>query len=81
MKKIISLLLLLSLNLVAAPTYEESQLMKEYSKLLDEGYEFNDLRLNEIESLALANNNNYFLRDWIAGSYLFFFAIFALICF
>ena len=71
MQKIISLLLLLSLNLVAAPTYEESQLMKEYSKLLNEGYEFNDLRLNEIESLALANNNNYFLRDWIAGSYLF----------
>lgn len=70
-KKILTLLILLSLNIDANPSYEESALINEYQKLLIEGYEFNDLRLNEIENLAISNNDYYFLRDTIAGSYLF----------
>ncbi len=71
MQKLIYFLLLISLNINANPSYEESQLINEYQKLLIEGYKFNDLRLNEIENLATSNKDYYFLRDAIAGSYLF----------
>lgn len=73
MKKIMALMLILlaSSNINANPSYEESLLINEYQKLLVEGNEFNDLRLNEIEYLAVSSKDYYFLRDSIAGSYLF----------
>lgn len=70
-KKFLTLAFLISLNINANPSYEESTLINEYQKLLVEGYEFNDSRLKEIEDLAVSNKEYYFLRDSIAGSYFF----------
>jgi hypothetical protein len=70
-QKLVYFLLLISLNINANPSYVESQLINEYQKLLIEGYEFDNFRLQEIEDLAVSNKEYYFLRDSIAGSYLF----------
>ena len=71
MQKLVYFLLLISLNINANPSYVESQLINEYQKLLIEGYEFDNFRLQEIEDLAVSNKEYYFLRDSIAGSYFF----------
>ena len=70
-KKFLTLAFLISLNINANPSYEESTLINEYQKLLVEGHVFNNLRLKEIEDLAVSNKEYYFLRDSIAGSYFF----------